>query len=665
MKIARTTKTPSCRALAVACCFALLPVLVCAQTTDDKNKKKAAPAPAQQQPARPAQQAPAQQPPPRQVQQAPAQQQPPRQVQQQPPAQQTPPRQVQQAPFGGQNPQAPNNGGQQPRGIAGQNPQAPNNGGQQPRGIAGQNPQAPNNGGQQPRGIAGQNPQAPNNGGQQPRGIAGQNPQAPNNGGQQPRGIAGQNPQIPNNPGQQPRGIAGQNPQAPNNGGQQPRGIAGQNPQAPNTGGMERRPAPSYHPPAGVQTSRQPNGSQIHVDPRTRTTVHTDPGGHITTLERPGLTARGFRPDGGAAHIEHSGPDGSRMVVDRGLHGERRVEVVRPGGVRVVAVGRQSFVERPMARRGYVSRTYVVGGRTEVRVYRSYSYRSVSYVTYVPRVYYQPAFYGWAARPWGPTVAYSWGWAPATPWFYGGYFAPAPVYDTPALWLTDFLLAANLQAAYDNRQQYQDQQQGQPPQMAQSNGVMLTPEIKAQIAEEVKQQLEVDRLTASQAATAPPAQASGVDVPPPALKQRVFVVSTSFDVTAIGSGESCGLSAGDIIERTPGQPITSDGKVPVDVMSSKAGDCPAEFLTRIDVATLQDMQNDFKNQIASGMATLASNSGKGLPTGPAANPRPSADGQAPPNPTNDAQSRDLVAKLNVEADQTEADIRQTANGNRQ
>ena len=101
MKIARTTKTPFCRALAVACCFALLPVLVCAQTTDDKNKKKAAPAPAQQ-PARPARQAPAQQPPPRQVQQAPAQQPPPRQMQQQPPAQQTPPRQVQQAPFGGQ-----------------------------------------------------------------------------------------------------------------------------------------------------------------------------------------------------------------------------------------------------------------------------------------------------------------------------------------------------------------------------------------------------------------------------------------------------------------------------------------------------------------------------------------------------------------------------------
>jgi len=259
-------------------------------------------------------------------------------------------------------------------------------------------------------------------------------------------------------------------------------------------------------------------------------------------------------------------------------------------------------------------------------------------------------------------VAYAWGWGPAAPWFYGGYFAPAPVYSTPALWLTDFLLAANLRAAYDNQQQYQDQQQEPPPEKAQSNGVILTPEIKTLIAEEVKQQLEVERLSASQPAAAPPAQASGADVPPPALKQRVFVVSTSLDVTAVGSAESCELSAGDIIERTPGQPITSDGKVPVDVMSSKAGDCPAEFATQIDVATLQEMQNQFKEQIASGMQTLASNAGKSLPAGPAANPRPNADGQVPPNPTNDAQARDFVVKLNQEADDTEADIRKTANG---
>jgi hypothetical protein len=631
MKIARTTKTSLCRALAVACCFALLPVLVCAQNTDDKNKKKAAPAPAPaQQPARPAQQAPAPQPPPRQVQQVQPQQQPQRQVQQAPVQQPSAPPQQRQVPPN-QYPQNPNTGGQQPRGIAGQNPQTPNTGGQQPRGISGAG------GG----GITGNS----GRGG----GITGGAGGNSGSGG----GITGNSGRGAGITGE-PRGISGASGGGITGNSGRGGGIAGGGPKPAAAG-------PTYHAQPGVQSTRQPDGGFVHADQRTGMKVHTDPGGRITIVEKPGLKATGFRPDGNAARIEHTRADGSTLVVNRGLRGDRRIEVVQPGGVRVVAVGRQSFVERP-GRTGYVSRTYVVGGRTEVRVYRSYSYRSVSYVTYVPRVYYQPAFYGWAARPWGPTVAYSWGWAPAAPWFYGGYFAPAPVYSTPALWLTDFLLAANLQAAYDNRQQqYQDQQQEPLP--AQSSGVVLTPEIKALVAEEVKQQLEVERLTALQPTAAPPAQPSGADVPPPALKQRVFVVSTSLDVTALGSGESCGLSAGDIIERTPGQSVTTDGKVAVNVMSSKAGDCPADFATQIDVATLQDMQNDFKKQIASGMETLASNSGKGgLPASPAANPRPNADGQAPPNPSTDAQSRDLVAKLNLEADQTEADIRRTAGG---
>ena len=104
-------------------------------------------------------------------------------------------------------------------------------------------------------------------------------------------------------------------------------------------------------------------------------------------MERPGLRATNFREDGNAAHIEHSRADGSKMVVDRGLHGERRVEVVRRDGVRVVTMGRQGFVERPI-RPGYVSRTYVSGGRTQVRVYRTYTYGRVHYFSYVPRVYY-------------------------------------------------------------------------------------------------------------------------------------------------------------------------------------------------------------------------------------------------------------------------------------
>ena len=472
--------------------------------------------------------------------------------------------------------------------------------------------------------------------------------------------VGGPNTPMPDRRG----GITGTNPQQPNTPMPDPRGgITSTNPQQPTTGRQQPRPAPLYNPPPNVTTTSFPGGGKSHFDPGTRTTVRTDTVGHVAAIERPGVRATGFR-DGRAAHIEQVRSDRSTIVVNRGFRGERRVEVVRPGGVRVVVAGGPPFVERPF-RTNYVSRAYVIGNRTEVRVYRGYTYNSIHYVTYVPAVYYRPEFYGWVGRPWGPRVAYAWGWEPAAPWYYGGYFAPAPVYDSPSLWLADYVLAANLRASYDNQQRpYQDQQYQPQPDMVQSTGVMLTPEIKMQIAEEVKAQIEAEkRIAAERAIGAPPPnpnpQETVDDVPPPALQQRLFIVSASLDVTGIGGGLACALTAGDVIERTLGQPVTSDGKVAVNVMSSKDGDCPADFATLLDIATLQEMQNQFKVQIAAGMEKLSNEEGKsGVPDGPIAGPRKNADGQAVAN----AEDRGLVAKIGQEADQTEADINQASNG---
>jgi hypothetical protein len=83
-------------------------------------------------------------------------------------------------------------------------------------------------------------------------------------------------------------------------------------------------------------------------------------------------------------------------------------------------------------------------------VYRGYSFKGRTYYGYQPAVYYHPAFYGWASSPWTGPVSFgaaAWGWAGA-PW-YGYYgFTPYPLYAGPAFWLTDYLVAANLQAAY-------------------------------------------------------------------------------------------------------------------------------------------------------------------------------------------------------------------------
>jgi len=48
-------------------------------------------------------------------------------------------------------------------------------------------------------------------------------------------------------------------------------------------------------------------------------------------------------------------------------------------------------------------------------------------------------------------VFWNWGWTPAAyPWYgyYGYYFAPYPAYPSAAYWLTDYVMASDLQAAY-------------------------------------------------------------------------------------------------------------------------------------------------------------------------------------------------------------------------
>jgi hypothetical protein len=483
-----------------------------------------------------------------------------------------------------------------------------------------------------PGGITGRNTTTPG-------GITGRNTTTPG-------GITGRNTTTPG-------GITGRNAATPTASG----GITGRSATTSNGGsaggngnrGVATNIAPVYRPAPGVKTTARADGGQTHVHPGGMT-INTDRGGHVTSFERPGIKANNFRADGHAAHIENARADGSRVVVDRGLRGDRRVEVVRPGGMRVVTMGRTGFVERPI-RKGFVARTYVVGGRSEVRVYREQMYGRVHYYTYVPRVYYQPAFYAWAYRPWGAPVAFAWGFGPS-PWYgyYGGYFAPEPVYPSAALWLTDFLLAENLRVAYENQLAANGgAQPEQPP--ADNSSAALSPEIKRQIAEEVQQQLAAERDAAAQppAATAQPTSA---DAPPPALdpKTKIFVVTSAIDISA--GDQTCALTPGDIIERTS-RTVTDDGRVPVSVLNSKNGDCPVDFAATMDVGTLQDMHNQLREQIAAGMDKLASSQGKGLPSGPAANPRDVADGQAPAS----ADAKDLLTKQASEADKTEAQVK--------
>jgi hypothetical protein len=315
----------------------------------------------------------------------------------------------------------------------------------------------------------------------------------------------------------------------------------------------------------------------------------------------------------------------------RGPHGERQIVAGRPGA-RVVSYGpHRGFVEREIpGRRGYIARTYVAGSRQYVHVYREYRYRGVAYYRYVPAVYYRPAFYGWAVAPWSAPVRYTWfSIAAPAPWFalYGGYFTPYPVYASPDLWLTDYLVAENLRAAWENQQKEGDSQPP-APQPGMEEGASLTPEVKAAIAEEVRQQLAAERTAAAQpTASNTSAPAESAEQAPPALAERFFVVSSNLDVTA--NGEGCTLTPGDVIERR-GQDTDATGGVAVEIVSSKAGGCPRNAATSVNIADLQDMHNRFREQLDSGLKMLADNQAAGLPKAPPAGARTVPDGAAPP-----------------------------------
>jgi hypothetical protein len=141
------------------------------------------------------------------------------------------------------------------------------------------------------------------------------------------------------------------------------------------------------------------------------------------------------------------------MHIEHNMHGGRTI-VSERGGKRIVTTGRHGgYVQKSYMSRGghsYYSRTYYDHGHYHAGLYRGYAYGGHTYYGYYPTAFYGPAFYGWAYNPWpGPIVwgAGLWGWAGA-PWYAYYGFDPYPAYASPAFWLTDYLIAANLQAAY-------------------------------------------------------------------------------------------------------------------------------------------------------------------------------------------------------------------------
>jgi len=422
----------------------------------------------------------------------------------------------------------------------------------------------------------------------------------------------------------------------------------------------------------GTSVAAKPAGTVTH--PGGGKTVTTKEG-NTKEFNKSGKLSSVSTKSGHEAHFDSHGRVTSVHTrggaeISHGPHGERRVvgERVNARGehYRVVNYGgHRGYVEHGYMRGGhpYMRRTYMYGGRRYAYAYRGAYYHGVAYYGWAPPYYYPPAYYGWVGTPWGAPVVYGWGWG-AAPWygFYGGYYAPAPVYPYAALWLTDYLIAENLRLAYEASQQADPNAYKQPdyaPYMvasgANADGVTsfgsgmefnadaaaaaMPADVKQLVSDDLKLQLEEEKAAASAQSAD-----SGTDQVPAALdpKHSVFVVSATIDVPS--DGDTCSLTPGDIVQRQENEP-GDDKAVKVKVLSAKSQDCGIGSMPRVQVTDLQDMHNDFREKLSTGMDTLAKG-GNGLPKAPDATHKINPDGQAQP---------DLNADSDLNAQQADAD----------
>jgi len=401
--------------------------------------------------------------------------------------------------------------------------------------------------------------------------------------------------------------------------------------------GINSRPLPQgkvFVHPNGALTIEGAAGQQYHVRQ----------DGSVAAFEAHGMKTS-FRPDGTVSAIHTS-----NMHINYAVSGARRVETVRPDHSVLVSTGpHQGYLQRTVDvnDRHVVQRIYVVNKTTYVRNYTTYRYRGVVLEHYVPAVYYAPAFYGWVYYPWPHPVPYRWGFYGA-PWYeyYGGYFTPAPVYPTPSLWLTDYLLAQTLSDAYQDRAA-----------TVARNGdnfaktdTAISPETKQLLAAEVQEMVAAGNKAAGD--PSPESNLAG-ELPDVVKHERsVFVVASNLDVT--NENGECGLTPGDILEMDaplPQDAVTAD----VRVISSKRTECPASSLVRVSVDQLQEMHNNLRQRVDEGMQQLRASQGScAIPVAPsdAIAPPPRPNSMLDAAPVSGEQVVAMIAEQQQTADVT-------------
>jgi hypothetical protein len=373
---------------------------------------------------------------------------------------------------------------------------------------------------------------------------------------------------------------------------------------------------------------------------------------------------------GNNGHEAHYGRDGHvREVRGRDSHGrEMGIRHDARGGRSIERGDHRVFVNR--AGHGYVdhrfgyhghefaARSYYYHGRPYSVYYNRYGYHGVFLEGYAPIAYYPPAFYGWVYNPWVAPVPYAWGFAGA-PWYgaYGYFFTPAPVYATASLWLADYLIAQNLQAAYQERQDAAVAA-AQAAAPAAGGPVVMTADVKQAIAAEVQRQIALENAESqTQAKTDVDPNSSGL---PRMLAEaspanpRIFVLGAALTVDD-ATGQECSLTEGDVLRLTG--PTAADATTAnLQVFASKPSECAKGAVVAVQLTDLQEMQNNMRANIDNGMKDLQAHKG-GLPAPPAsaaAPPTPSAYAAVAPPPDPNVASE--LAQEAKDADAAESEV---------
>ncbi len=362
---------------------------------------------------------------------------------------------------------------------------------------------------------------------------------------------------------------------------------------------------------AGAHASVAPHNAAIRTPPSRGSSERVTSNGSVVRMRSNG------RPSD--VHDARRGMD-----VHQGLNGGRRIVAEHADHSRAVFQrGRPGYVQRPYSFHGhdFARRTYFYHGQMYSHFYHGYGFRGLYLNVYAPGFYFAPGFYGWAYNPWRAPIVFGWGWG-ASPWYgyYGYYFAPYPAYPSASYWLTDYMISSDLQSAYAAHAEA-GEMDGAPPAMA--GPPELTPDVKQQIADEVRNQLALENQEAQQNA-----QQQDIDPGSSGLgrmlddaargKQHVFVVGTALDVVDANQAE-CALSDGDVLalETAPPADATTAELV---VLSSKGGvECAKQDTVAISLDDLQEMQNHMRETIDQGLQELQKKQGKsGLPAAPVA-----------------------------------------------